>query len=101
MDSLPPLSASAQSLLTTGFASLNRAAAQFASLTLPPAQPANPTRPAADPFLGGLLDLMSSREEVSAGIILLDTSARLSQDLLQVADPYDPTAPHPKLDRSA
>jgi hypothetical protein len=90
MDSIPSVLSSAQSLITGGFSMLNRAAAQFAALT---SEPTTPTlnAPTLDPLLGGLVDMLSARADVSAGVALLDASTRLNEQLIHVGEPYDPT----------
>jgi hypothetical protein len=106
MTSIPPLLASAQTLLDTGFRRLDKAAADIQSVARqnPTAAPLDPTvaRPSDtvtvpyptandDPLLRGIFETFRARAEVSAATTLVHTYNQMLNTLTHTTDPHQPT----------
>ncbi len=92
MTVIPPLSVSAQSALTGGFARLDRAATEIVGAfnSIPPAATDSVdirSNVDADPLLTGVRDLMLAKLQVGAGALLLHTYRDNRQDLFDMLRP--------------
>jgi|SRR5271154_4866880 len=89
MDGIPPILSSAQSALDSGFSLLNTAAAEVASSAATTGN-SMPTSniPGDDPIVDGMVDTFEARGEVRTGVALLNTFQRITDDLIEMSDPY-------------
>ena len=86
MSAIPSVLSSAQTVLSTGFSRLDKATAQIASSTTSDAT--DPTAPAQDPMVNGIVDTFQARAEVDSGVALLHTFQQVTNDLMEMSDPY-------------
>jgi hypothetical protein len=89
MDGIPPILSSAQSALDSGFSRLNAAAAEVASSAATTGN-STPTSniPGDDPIVDGMVDTFEARGEVQAGVALLHAFRSMTDDLMEMSDPY-------------
>ena len=87
MDAIPSILSSARTVLQTGFSRLDKAAAQIASATAGNSTDA-PNQPGADPIVNGIVDTFQASGEVGAGVALLNTYQQMTNDLMEMSDPY-------------
>jgi len=89
MSSIPSVLSSAQSVLDAGFTRLDKAAAKIASAgTASDTAGADATGSNQDPIVSGIVDTVQAREEVGSGVALLNTYQQMTNDLVEMSDPY-------------
>ncbi|MGN6369759.1 MAG: hypothetical protein ACTHN5_15985 [Phycisphaerae bacterium] len=84
MSAIPSVLSSARTVLDAGFSKLDRAGAKIASAVT--GQDGGSSN-GGDPIVSGVVDTFEAREDVGAGVALMNTYQRMSDDLIEMSDP--------------
>ena len=82
MSAIPSVLSSAQTAIGVGFARLDQAGEKIA----PAARGDSTSDAGGDPIVDGVVDTFQAREDVGAGVALLNTYQRMSDDLIEMSD---------------
>ncbi len=84
MSAIPSVLSSAQTVIGAGYARLDQAGAKIASAVKGDLSSDSD----GDPIVGGVVDTFQAREDVGAGVALLNTYQRMTDDLVEMSDPW-------------